>query len=101
MCRGGQPDGLRVNFKQRRQAAHKKKYIYIYIYIQVARVPRLIQLEFGDECERKRAWREVGMEVGEGERQGGGEGVGKGDEDGGWEGVGKGDEDGGGHGGAG
>ena len=69
--------------------------------IQVARVPRPIQLEFGDECERKRAWREVGMEVGEGERQGGGEGVGKGDEDGGWEGVGKGDEDGGGHGGAG
>ena len=49
----------------------------------MARVPRLIQLEFGDECERKRAWREVGMEVGEGEGQGGGEGVGKGDEDGG------------------
>ena len=66
--------------------------------MQMARVPRLIQLEFGDECERKSA---VAMEVGEGERQGGGEGVGKGDEDGGWEGVGKGDEDGGGHGGAG
>ena len=54
----------------------------IHIYIQVARVPRLIQLEFGDECERKRAWREVGMEVGEGDGQGGGEGIGKGDEDG-------------------
>ena len=69
--------------------------------IQVARVPRLIQLEFGDECERKEGMEGGVMEVGEGERQGGGEGVGKGDEDGGWEGVGKGDEDGGGHGGAG
>ena len=70
--------------------------------VQMTRVPKLIQMtRVGDECERKRAWREVGMEVGEGERQGGGEGVGKGDEDGGWEGIGKGDEDGGGHGGAG
>ena len=28
-------------------------------YIQVARVPKLIQLEVRDGCHRKRAWREV------------------------------------------
>ena len=62
--------------------------MYIYIYIKVARVPRLIHFEVGDECERKGhrgclegGGKEIRMVVEEG--------------------VGKGDEDGGGHGGAG
>ena len=76
----------------------------ICIHIQVARVPRLIHFEVGDEFMRKDmegclegGGKEIRM-VGE---EGVGEGVGKEGEDGDGVGVGKEDEDGGGHGGGG
>ena len=49
-----------MKFKHQKLAIERK------IYIQVARVPRLIQLEVGNECERKRTWRDVWKEVGRG-----------------------------------
>ena len=39
-------------------------HLYAHLYKQVAHVPRLIQLEVGDESERKRTWRDVWKEVG-------------------------------------